>query len=163
MPAPLPEPSASSTPAVTADELAAQLVRLTEETIAAAPATTWKHDTEANNPDAEGWDPQRPLLSYSTTCGPDAGRFQVWLFGGPSAQPAADAERVAQSWTDRGYSVRTVVPTQSEAGGSDHTEIAADLPDGAELAFIASTEVTGIVVQTACSTADDLEEYVRAQ
>ena len=83
----------------------------------------------------------------------------IALAGPPSTDPEADANRVADGWRAQGYQVCTVVaPAQSP----DHDrEIRADLPNGAMLGYTVSTGITGIDVQSRCSTDPSVERAGR--
>jgi translation initiation factor 1 (eIF-1/SUI1) len=64
--------------------------------------------------------------------------------------PAAAAARIAKHWRSLGYSVRTVVPTQTD--NFDYTEMSADLADGAGLGYTVSKKISGIQGASECST-----------
>ena len=86
-------------------------------------------------------------------------RVTMSVNGPPSTDPEADANRVADGWRAQGYQVSTVVaPAQSP----DHDrEIRADLPNGAMLGYMASTLITGLDVQSRCSTDPSVERAGR--
>ena len=153
LPSPDPTPTSSAPPASTPAQLRDQLVRLVDATIAAAPATEWKHDTEANNPDASTWDPSNPSFGYGTCDTDGQGRYRVALFGAPALDPEAAAEQVAAAWEAPGVVVSTVVPTQP-VSAERYTEVRADHADGALVGFTASDTITAIGVYTSCTTDD---------
>ena len=153
VPSPDPTPTSSDTATPTPAELRDQLVKLVDATIAAAPATEWKHNTEANNPDASIWTPESPQFGYETCDTDGQGRYTVTLYGAPAVDPEAAAEQVAAAWEAPGVVVSTVIPTQP-VSAERYTEVRADHADGALVGFTASDTITAIGVYTSCTTDD---------
>ncbi|WP_158864454.1 hypothetical protein [Leifsonia sp. AG29] len=66
----------------------------------------------------------------------------------PIADPLANIEQVRQHWTGLGYIPRQIGP--AEASESKITEIVVDLPFGARLGFVASTQMMSIWTESEC-------------
>ncbi len=66
----------------------------------------------------------------------------------PIADPLEKIEQVRQHWKSLGYRVRQIGP--AETSETKFTEIVVDLPFGASLGFLASTQMMGISTQSEC-------------
>jgi len=82
----------------------------------------------------------------------DAGpqQYPVGLNSAGVADPASAAARVVKHWKSLGYQVGTVVPTQAD--GAHLTEVVAEFPNGAEIVYAVSTEISGIDALSECSS-----------
>jgi hypothetical protein len=66
----------------------------------------------------------------------------------PIADPLEKIEQVRQHWKSLGYTVRQIGP--AETSETKFSEIVVDLPFGAGLEFLASTQMMGISTQSEC-------------
>jgi hypothetical protein len=126
--------------------LLSQVIARTDDTVRAA-GGVWTFA------DKSPWVPSDTSGYTGVPCGDaDSGpqQYPVQLNSGGVADPASSAKRVAQHWKTLGYSVRTVVPPQAD--NSDFTQIAADLPNGAQIVYSVSTKISGIDALSECSS-----------
>ncbi|MEO7018410.1 MAG: hypothetical protein ABI067_18020 [Leifsonia sp.] len=143
-------------PQPTEAELRAQVVRYTNQTIAIAGGGTsvWKWEPPVDNPNAEVWDPASSKFNAGP-CGDGLGnneplQLESVLYGPPVADPVAKAQEFLTRWKSLGYRTR-IIGSTNLADPKLYTEIAADIPDGASIGYSASTGISGITVDTACS------------
>ncbi|MEO7018411.1 MAG: hypothetical protein ABI067_18025 [Leifsonia sp.] len=144
-----------TTPPRTAAEFRTQAVSYTNEMI----SHTGSANSAWSGPGAEAgqkgsvWNPTAAVID-SMQCDHGSGgvEFVVALLGPRVDDPVAKTKGLLAQWKDLGYRTESINPT-NPTDPSKYTAIGAHTPDGAEIAFTASTASSGILVVTAC-TAD---------
>jgi hypothetical protein len=81
----------------------------------------------------------------------DAGsqQYSLTIRGSGIVDPHAAAARMTKHWESLGYTVRTVIPTDST--NNDLTQIAVDFPDGAGIGYAVSKVNSAIDAESGCS------------
>lgn len=139
------DPNDGQTVSTNAKKLLSETFDRAQITIDAAGGGRWVWE------DGSAWrGPEATGGYFGQGCGTSESN-QYWLsINGPAQpNPQSAAARVAEVWRKHGWQVRTVFSSPKKSTG---IQIAVDFPAGGGLGYMATGQISGIDVQSECST-----------